>query len=90
MESIIKNKRGQSFGIILISIIFFWIIAFACVNFVMDLTAVTTAQLDCDNAAGISDGTMFLCLFTDTTVIYLIITIISVIMGAVTAQLLMR
>lgn len=84
------NKKGQSFGLTLISVIFFLIIAFASVNFIFDQTSTTVSQLNCDSAETISDGTMLLCLITDSTVIYMIVSIISVILGVLTAQLLTR
>ena len=82
------NKKGQSLGLSLISVIFFFIIAFASVNFIMDEVSRTTADLSCDNTASISDGTKLLCLMTDVTVIYFIIAIMSVILGTITARLL--
>jgi hypothetical protein len=80
------NKKAQ-LGLTIAFIIFFWIIGFASINFVMDETSITTSQLNCDSASTISAGTMFLCLMVDTTVIYFIMTIMSVIIGSVTARL---
>lgn len=80
------NKKGQ-IGLTIISIIFFWIIAFACVNFVMPEVTTATTALNCDSST-ISGGNMFLCLITDLTVVYFIITIISVVLGSITARLL--
>jgi hypothetical protein len=81
------NKKGQ-LGLTIISIIFFWIIAFACVNFIMPEATTASAALNCDSST-ISGGNMFLCLMVDTTVGYFIITIISVVLGAITARLLL-
>jgi hypothetical protein len=83
------NKSGQSLGLTLISVIFFLIIAFSSVNFIMDIVLDTTADLNCDDAANISDGTKLLCLSTDITVIYFMITILSVILGVITSRLLL-
>jgi hypothetical protein len=81
------NKRGQ-LGLTIISIIFFWIIAFGCINFIMPEVTTASAALNCDSTT-ISGGNMFLCLITDLTVIYFIITIISVVLGSLTARLLL-
>ena len=81
------NKRGQSFGLTLISVIFFWIIGFASINFIMPEVATASSQLNCDSTS-ITSGTMLLCLMLDTTVIYFILTIFSVVLGAITARLL--
>jgi hypothetical protein len=77
-----------SVGLTLVSVIFFWIIGFASINFLMDSVTDTTAQLNCDSAGTISGGTMFLCLMLDTTVIYFMVSIVSILVGAVVAELL--
>lgn len=82
------NKRGQSIGLTLISVIFFWIIGFSSINFIMSDITDASSQLSCDSASTITAGTMFLCLMLDTTVIYFIVTILSVVLGAITARLL--
>ena len=83
------NKRGQSLGISIISILFFLVIAFSSINFIMDRVTDTVTDLNCDSAETISDGNKFLCLMADTTVIYFIICIMSVILGTITARLLL-
>ena len=80
------NKNG-SLGLTIVFIVFFWVIGFASINFIMDEVTNTTNQLNCDSASTISAGTMFLCLMLDTTVIYFIITIMSVILGVITSRL---
>jgi hypothetical protein len=82
------NKRG-SLGLTIVFIIFFWVIGFASINFIMDEVTNTTAQLNCDSATTISAGTMFLCLMLDTTVIYFIMTIMSIIIGSITSRLIL-
>ena len=83
-----NNKRGQSLGLGIISIVFFLIIAFSSINFIMTEVSVATAALSCDSAETISAGNMFLCLMTDATVIYFMAAIISVIIGTIVARLL--
>lgn len=83
-----KSKRGQSLGLSIISILFFLVIAFSSINFIMDRVTDTAIELNCDSAATISDGTKFLCLMTDTTIIYVMLCIMSVIVGTITARLL--
>lgn len=81
------NKKAQSLGLSIISIVFFLIIAFSSVNFIMDRVTDTTTQLNCDSST-LTGGSMFLCLITDVTVIYFILCIMSVIIGTIVARLL--
>lgn len=81
------NKQGQTMGIAIISAVVFFIVGLLTINFVMPEVTNARAALDCANAAGISDGTKVLCLVIDTTVIYWILTIFSILFGIITARL---
>jgi hypothetical protein len=54
----------------------------------MDEVSRTTADLNCDNTESLTGGGMLICLVTDITVIYFILCIMSVILGTITARLL--
>lgn len=82
------NKRGQSLGISIISVLFFLVVAFSSINFIMDRVTDTTTDLNCDSAETLTGGSMFLCLMTDVTVIYFIMSIMAVIIGTIVARLL--
>jgi len=77
-----------SLGLKIVATIFFMIIGFASINFVMDEVTNTTTQLNCDSASTITDGTKIMCLMLDSTVIYFMITLLSLLLGFITAELL--
>jgi len=81
------NKKG-SLGLTIVATIFFMIIGFASINFVMDEVTNTTTQLNCDSATTLTGGSMLLCLMLDSTVIYFMITLLSLLLGFLTAELL--
>lgn len=81
------DKRGQTLGLGVLTAIVFFVVAMSTINFVMSDVSQTRNNLNCSDAANISDGTKILCLVLDTTVIYWIIIIFSVIMGIITARL---
>ncbi len=81
------NNRGQTMGIAILSAVFIFIIGMMIINFVMPEVTTTRAELDCANAAGISDGTKVLCLVVDTVVIYWILTVFSVLSGIIIGRL---
>jgi len=79
------NKRGQ-LGLSLITAIFIFIIGIASVNFVMDEVTTARLELTCASASTISDATKLLCLVIDTTVIYWMIVIMSIVGGLVVSR----
>jgi len=82
-----KSKRGQTLGLILISSIFFFIVSLMCVNFLMPEIDRFRTDLNCANTAAITDGTKILCLVGDSVVIYWIILVFSIIIGAITSRM---
>lgn len=72
-----ENKRGQSLGISIIIAITLFMVGMVVINFLMtDVTlARNSANLDCTNSTGISDGTKLTCLAVDLVVPYFILLI---------------
>jgi hypothetical protein len=65
-----KNKKGQSFGISIMSLIFLVIIGFMCVNFFFNEISTARTNLSCASPELISDGSKLLCLIVDLTIPY--------------------
>jgi len=84
------NKKGQTFGIVILSAIVIFIIGMMCINFV--LTEVSNARIDlsCSSADTISDGTKLLCLVVDTNVPYFIWLVFCISFGAILVRLNIR
>lgn len=82
-----KCKKGQSMGLAIIGLIFFVIIGLTSVNFLFDEVDTARAELNCANAAEITDGTKILCLVVDISIPYFIWIILSVGVGFVLVKL---
>ena len=82
-----KNNRGQTLGLTIISIVFFFIVGLMVINFLMPEIDTARTALNCADASAISDGVKLLCLVIDTTIPYWIILIFSVVIGAITARM---
>jgi len=80
-------NKGQTLGLAIISTIIVFIIGLMCINFLMPEVTDARVNLNCASADTISDGTKLLCLMIDTTVIYWILLIFSVVIGGITSQL---
>jgi hypothetical protein len=83
----LKNKKGQTLGITIISTIFVFIVGFMCINFLFDEISNARVNLDCSSAATISDGTKLLYLVVDTAIPYWIFLIFSITIGAIAARM---
>lgn len=70
------------------SAIFIFIVGIMFVNFLTPEISQSRVDLNCANADQITDGTKLLCLVIGSTVIYWIIIIFSILVGIVTARLL--
>jgi hypothetical protein len=81
------NNKAQTLGLILISSIFFFIVGLMCVNFLMPEITTFRADLNCASPATITDGTKLLCLVGDSVVIYWIILVFSIVIGAITSRM---
>jgi len=80
------NKKG-SLGIAIISTIFVFIIGLTCINFITGEVTNARDDLNCSDAASISDGTKLLCLVVDTQVPYWILIIVSLAIGGIIARM---
>lgn len=85
------NNKANTLGLAIIVAITIFIVGMISINFIK--TEVTSARdatnLDCSNAAGISDGTKMTCLVVDLVVPYFIVIIFSVTGGLITSRFLM-
>ena len=81
------NKKGSMFSAVMIAIILF-MLGMLVINFFMP--EVTQARLDasCSDSANISDGTKLMCLFVDSTIIYWVVLVFSIIGGIIGDKLL--
>ena len=77
------NKKGQSIGLSIMGLIFFIIIGFMSINFFFDEIDTARLELNCANAADISDGTKLTCLVLDLRIPYWVWIILSVGIGFV-------
>ena len=81
------NKKAQTLGIAIMGAIIVFIIGMMSINFLFDEVVNTRTNLDCSNAAGISDATKLLCLVIDTTIPYWIWLVFSITIGIIIARL---
>jgi len=81
------NKKGQSLGLAIISGIAVLIIGMMFVNFITPELANFRIDMNCAAPDSISDGSKVMCLVADTTVIYWIVLVFSVVIGGITARL---
>jgi len=82
-----RNKRGQTLGISIITTIIILIVGLMCINFLTPEIDTARADLNCSDASSISDGTKLLCLAVNITVIYWILIIFSVVIGGITGNI---
>jgi len=77
------NKKAQSLGLTIMSVIFILIIGFTALNFLLPEVTDARNNLNCSSAATISDGTKLLCLVFDLTIPYYIWILLGVVIGSV-------
>jgi hypothetical protein len=80
------NKKGNMFSAALIALMLF-LVGFTVINFLMTPIDQARIDLSCDDAANITDGVKLMCLGIDSTVIYFILIIFSISMGAIIDKL---
>lgn len=80
------NKQGK-LGIAIISAIFIFIIGMAVINIILPEISTFRIDMDCSNAAGITDGTKLLCLVGGIAVPYFILLVISIACGRIISEL---
>lgn len=83
------NKKAQTLGLTIISSVFFFLIGMTVINFLMPEITDFRANMNCASVNDISDGNKLVCLIGDTVVIYWIILILSITLGAITSRLLL-
>jgi len=84
------NNKAQSLGLSIISGIFVLIVGFLFLNFLMPEISTFRIDLNCASPSDITDGTKLLCLVGDIIVPYWIILVFSVVIGLITARLLLK
>jgi len=77
-----RNKKGGMFIVIIMAIMLF-MVGMIAVNFLKAPITDARTDLDCANAAGITDGTKLLCLNIDIAMVYFIILVMSIAGGAI-------
>ena len=80
------NKKAQVF-LSIVFFIFYMLAGILILNLVKDDVETARTDLSCSSASTISDGTKLLCLFLDSSVIYLFIVIASGGGGYITERL---
>lgn len=90
INKIIREKKGQTMGIAILSAVVIFIIGMLSINFILNEVTNARTDLSCDDASNISDGTKFLCLIVDTNVPYFIWLVFSISLGAVLARMNIR
>ena len=81
------NNKGQTMGLAILSFLAVLIVGLTLVNFLMPEVTTFRADMSCASVDTISDGTKLLCLFGDATVPYVIVLIVSLAIGGITARL---
>lgn len=76
-----NSKKGNIYSVIIMALLLF-MIGMIVANFLKTPIDDARASLNCDNAAGITDGAKLLCLTCDFTLIYFIILVFSIAGGA--------
>jgi len=86
-----RNKRGAGIGIAFIVAIMFFIVGMMMINYLTPEITRTRAsnQLNCADAAAISDGNKLTCLAVDLVVPYFILIVFSGAGGYITAKFLL-
>ena len=80
------NNRGNIYASIMVGIILF-IIGMTVLNFIMPEVTSARTDLQCSNAAAISDGTKFMCLMIGSVVPYFFILVFSIAGGVIVEKL---
>lgn len=81
-----KNKRGQSLGLSIMSLILIIIAGFVMINFLTGEVTRTRVDMACSDVDNIEDGNKLFCLVADIVIPYWIWIILSVAIGAITIR----
>lgn len=81
------NKNGQTLGLAIINSLGVLIIGLMFINFVLPEVTDFRTNMNCADAENIHDGNKLLCLMGDATVPYVILLVLSLGVGLITARL---
>lgn len=84
------NKQGQILGLSILTFLGLLIVGFTLVNFILPEINDFRTNMDCSNAAGISDGNKVLCLVGSLAVPLFIAAILSVAIGVITKRFIFK
>lgn len=80
-------KKGQSYPLAILSMLGILIVGFMFVNFLLPEVTQFRTDLSCASASTIHDGNKILCLVGDSIVPYVIILILSLVVGTIVARM---
>jgi len=84
------NNKAQSFPLAILSAVGVLIIGLMMINFLTPEIDTFRADLGCASVSSLTSGGKILCLIGDATVPYVIISILSVAVGAITMRITKR
>ena len=82
-----KNKKAQTMGLAIISALAVFVIGFMFINFLMPEITDFRTNIGCSSIETLSDGAKLLCLGGDLTIPLVILAILSLAIGGITARL---
>jgi len=81
-----RNKKGQTMGLAILSTIAVFVIGFMFINFLMPEVTNFRTDMNCISP-NISDGSKLMCLMGDLAIPYIMLSILSLAVGAITARM---
>jgi len=84
------NKQGQILGLSILTFLGLLIVGFMFVNFILPEVTTFRTNMDCSNAAGISDGNKVLCLVGGLSVPIFIVAVLSIAIGVITRRFIFK
>jgi hypothetical protein len=78
-----KNKKGQTMPLAILGFLAVIICGFTFVNFLLPEVSNFRIDMGCSDATTIHDGNKILCLIGDSTIIYVIISILALGVGLI-------
>lgn len=82
-----KNKKGQTMPLAILSAIAIFIIGFIFINFLLPEVTDFRDNIGCSDASSISDGAKVLCLIGDGIIPYVILGVISLGGGVILSRM---
>lgn len=81
------NTKGQTMPLAILNSLAIFVIGFLLINFLLPEVTTFRNSLSCASPALINDGTKILCLIGDGIIPYVILGIISLAVGLITARM---